>query len=369
MLFSLISRGLNPLVNLILIYFLSSLFSQELAQNVLLVQMAVYMAAGWCYYSHRQKLFVLYRDGISRRRWGGYWWVSLLLALVISISLINYSNDFNESDLSWFGLFLVIVGLHLNSFSYAKLWSEKKLYLSYLCEALNSIALLVGVFFAYWFGWNLLEVWAFGYFLLTFFVALRVQIFSVFFSLRLSLELLFSWVNSQLIVFVSLFELFLFSAISGEGLVLYRAVMIISMALVAGFTVARQYIAARGELGLGSVYLGCGAVASCMVAIAISVYDFDIYLLSVFYVVMCILQGVVSMAVLKMHADNKTFWVIFPTLLTLLVVYVIFMEWDGGGVEDVFYYKILVVAFNVFVTSVMILIFDVLDRLCKYKLG
>ncbi|MAR89406.1 MAG: hypothetical protein CML06_00785 [Pseudomonadales bacterium] len=173
-----------------------------------------------------------------------------------------------------------------------------------------------------------------------------------------------SWVNSQLIAFISYFEVFLFADVSGKGMYEYRLAIVIASIFVTIAVVFRQTAIAKNKLELNKIFL--------YVCLGFSLLTFLYYWKMspssltqslIVFIIMSILQAIVSVYTYKLHSTNASHLVLLGTILTavfaLLLLYHGLAEVSPASVIG---YKILLVCCNIVILSAIMIFYSTQNK-------
>jgi hypothetical protein len=334
----------------------------KVSDDIVLVQYFILLTTGWCSLSYRQKLLAVRITEVNTYSHRFYYYLaSIVITMFIAVLVsAKISSSYQTASITpmYFGIFIFvfIILIHINSFGYAFYWAEKKLYRSYVIESFPTLSLIVGISFRHFFGWDILTSWGVTFFLLTM-TNLLVYRFSVMFQkIRLDKAIFFAWFNSQLIAVISYFEIFLFSDIDGEGLSIFKYLMVASMVIVTITTVLRQMIISKGQYELSNYTIAFGTILSlASIGCLLISYQFDLLIYGLIFVSISILQNYISMGTFKLHLENKTHLVFSVTFLVFL--YVVCLSIIGLEIVNpstVLQAKISVISLSVILTSALL---------------
>jgi hypothetical protein len=364
------ARAISPLSNFLALFLLGIWFGGSVSDDIVMMQYIILLGTGWCSLSYRQKLLAL-SISIEKQETQKYTYfiVSLLMTAIISFLIVyNFSNTAKSIKFRLYGFWLFLIFfsvlVHLNSFIYAHYWGKKKLFRSYLVESFPSLSLVLAISISILLSIDIIVLWLFIFLSLTFFNLCFSEYWLLFQNVKFDKSVFFAWLNSQLIALISYFEVFLFSEINGEGITIFRYVMLFSMLVVTITTVLRQMMISDGKYNIPQPIV----TSMCLMGgvgffLSQETFDFTLIFYCCLFVIMSVIQNYVSLGTFILHVQNKSHLVFGVTaILGLFVVILATIGLENVNPISVLQAKVAVISFGVILTSGLIIYSNKMKR-------
>ncbi|WP_146171241.1 hypothetical protein [Saccharospirillum sp. MSK14-1] len=275
--------------------------------------------------------------------------ILILWGLIVTFAVIFFTplsgEGFYINRVHFFILILVFsFGYILLSVSYADHWRLGRLYVSYLIDSLFNICLLFSIFLGLYVGFS---IW----FWMAAFLLVAVIFGLVFFrnnSLFFDKDLAYAAMTSQVVVFISYFEVFFIANMDSSGVVYYRYIIITSFLLVTLLNmIKQQYLVSNTpSINLGFLFV------VFILSIFMSFFSFfgsvvfgievNIYIVAFIFLFGCILQVFLSILNFDFFRSKSSAFLFLSNIMTAitLALYIfIFSGFERIGVYDLLLIK------------------------------
>jgi len=367
---NLLARTVSPIAALSGLAFINAYLTDKQSDNVVFLLYIIFLISGWCSLSHRQKLLSeIHLAKINKRKSKLYIYSSAAMTTVIiaSMCIDTFTLGLLKIERSFslvFSLFLFLIASHLLALVYSNCWSRNKLHISYIADGSLNFSLIIGLLLHGAFGAPLVSTWSIIFLSLSIGFLISTRSHIQLNKLTMNKGIAASWVNSQLIAFISYFEVFLFADVSGKGMYEYRLAIVIASIFVTIAVVFRQTAIAKNKLELNKIFL--------YVCLGFSLLTFLYYWKMspssltqslIVFIIMSILQAIVSVYTYKLHSTNASHLVLLGTILTavfaLLLLYHGLAEVSPASVIG---YKILLVCCNIVILSAIMIFYSTQNK-------